>query len=156
MGMTRIFLLLRLSLFFTRTILFFSNSHPLSAALLLVIATLGGGIRLNRYLRIWFFFALMLIFLGGIIVIFLYITTLSRNDKIKSSLFLEFATTFFGVIIVRINLRLVSRDKMFTLSGLYEESSGLMLLFLTFYLLITLLVVVKLRERFKGTLRTKV
>merc|ERR1712044_49334 len=127
--MTRIFLLLRLSLFFTRTILFFSNSHPLSAALLLVIATLGVGIRLNRYLRIWFFFALMLIFLGGIIVIFLYITTLSRNDKIKSSLFLEFATTFFGVIIVRINLRLVSRDKMFTLSGLYEESSGLMLLF---------------------------
>ena len=58
------------------------STHPLVLALIIIAITLLVGTVASSILAFWVLLALLLVFLGGIIVIFSYITTLARNDKI--------------------------------------------------------------------------
>ena len=56
-------------------------NHPLMLCLALILFALRAG-RLRGLIFIkWIFYAIILIFLGGIIVVFIYVTTLAGNEK---------------------------------------------------------------------------
>jgi len=68
-------------LILTLTIVFLQLSHPLSIMLILLIQTfliclITGSINEN----FWFSYIIFLVFLGGILVIFIYITSLASNE----------------------------------------------------------------------------
>merc|ERR1712237_294372 len=81
------------------------------------------GIIVIKITLSWFFYLLVLVFLGGVIVLIIYINTLAINEKF-----------FF----IKINL------SNFISIILYESMNSVSLLFLILYLLLTLICVVKL------------
>ena len=127
-------------------------NHPLILALNLILLSLFLGGLLGFLSSSWIRIALILIFLGGIIVIFVYFTSLVSNEKLtlvsKSPLILSpllvaaSATSFlntslsvglfnFRHLIILINLLLIS------------------------YLLIALFIVVELTSSFKGAVELR-
>lgn len=58
-------------------------NNPFSYRLLLVFLAVVRGLVLGGWVASWAFYCVVLIFLGGMIVILLYIRTFRRDPKIK-------------------------------------------------------------------------
>nr|YP_010954807.1 NADH dehydrogenase subunit 6 [Hemisodorcus donckieri]WMW30192.1 NADH dehydrogenase subunit 6 [Hemisodorcus donckieri] len=144
-------------------------NHPLSLGLLLLIqsiliALISGWMNLT----FWYSYILLLIMIGGMLVLFLYMTSVASNEKFKFSQMLM--TLFILSIIVLIPIFLLM-DQWFTNSKIliFENFSFMLSLlslnkFLNFpaimisisliiYLLITLIVVIQISKFKQGPLR---
>lgn len=130
--------------------MFFLNFNPLILRILILLASLFIYFGLRQILSSWIGIALILIFLGGIIIIFLYITRLTSREKFlvkKNYLFIFFF--FFNFQYLRLN------EKNFffeNLKELYFLEKFLVILLIIRYLLISLILLVKISENFKGAL----
>ena len=124
-------------------------SHPIFFSVILIISSIVIGIMCIKINLSWFFYLLVLVFLGGVIVLIIYINTLAINEKFflykifNKSLFLLmfiilFQIIFFKNFFIKINL------SNFISIILYESMNSVSLLFLILYLLLTLICVVKL------------
>ncbi|KAH8374259.1 hypothetical protein KR009_000053, partial [Drosophila setifemur] len=164
------------SLIFTTSIIFLNMTHPLAIGLTLLIQTificLITGLITKSF---WYSYILFLIFLGGILVLFIYVTSLASNEIFNLSIKL----TLFSIILLFL-LFIISliMDKTYTsfflinneiesifnqnsylienslsLNKLYNFPTNLITILLINYLLITLIVVVKITKLFKGPLR---
>lgn len=133
-------------------------SHPLILSLVLVFRPVAVGALFYFSISVWIFNAIILIYLGGIIVLFLYISILSNEDKVFFTLNLFVSSLVFLFITIvrgravkhgarghfnRIPLRLAYLYK-----NLYFWGIG----FIILYLLLTLFRSVKFAEGHKGTL----
>lgn len=134
--------------------------HPLVLCLGLVGVSLVLGVSASIIISSWVFISLVLVFLGGIIVILLYISLLSSSDKIFSG----FNWIYFigGVVSIGVICFFISCKRRFAFRGitrflrlsyLYYSLNFSMLFFITFYLLLTLFLVVIFSESFKGALK---
>ena len=97
----------------------------------------------------WFFFLLILVFLGGVIVLIIYINTLSINEKffIKNFSFIDSVFIFNLTLIFfffKKNIHIKVNFSGTTPIILYENMNFFVLLFLILYLLLTIICVVKL------------
>jgi NADH-ubiquinone oxidoreductase chain 6 len=123
----------------------------------------------------WFSYILFLIFLGGILVLFIYVTSLASNEifnlSIKLTLFSFTILRFFIILslivdktyltsfflnneIERItNLYTYFSENSLSLNKLYNFPTNFVTILLINYLLITLIVIVKITKLFKGPLR---
>lgn len=157
--------ILILSFLFTRV------SHPLSIGLVLLIQTvlisLSAGTFTHSY---WFSYVLFLIFLGGILVLFIYVASLASNEIFLFSFpvfliyFFLFLTITFLIIYLDplitsyfslaspSSIELSLSTPQFTM-WLYSQNSINFTLFIISYLLLTLVVVIKIINLFKGPLR---
>ena len=97
----------------------------------------------------WFFYLLVLVFLGGVIVLIIYMNTLAMNEKF----FLSKVKFKFNYIFLLVSIPLLIFYKNsfikinysnFMSMNLYTSINSLLLVFLIFYLLLTLICVVKL------------
>lgn len=157
--------------------IFIQINHPLAIGLILLIQTtcicLITGI-INK--RFWFAYILFLIFLGGILVLFIYVTSLARNEIFSLSIKLTFVSfgLFFILIIFSFisdktilthfipnnEMDIISNNEIFiienslNLNKLYNYPTNLITILLINYLLITLIAVVKITKIFFGPLRT--
>merc|ERR1712001_585515 len=100
-----------------------------------------------RFLFHPIFFRLILVFLGGVIILVIYINTLIINEKIFSVKL----TKFLGIIFIRRlffflrkNTFYKIRINRFSAIIIYEKINFFLLIFLIIYLLLTLICVVKL------------
>ena len=133
-----------------------SATRPFRAVTCLIRASLALMAYMWVFCHKWIRVALALIFIGGIIVIFIYAASISRNEKLKLHNALEKC-----LLIIFLFLASLVRQVCFPNSILKEnypdfiflEHSVATLVFLVFYLLIVLLVVVKIVESFKGALK---
>lgn len=156
------------SLIFTRL------NHPLSTGLVLLVQTVlisvGSGLFRKRY---WFSYILFLIFLGGMLVLFIYVASLAANEqfKVKRSIGLILllgggirgALFFLDPVVLtnKINIsisRFVSdyfdiREGAFRVRAIYNTPRMCFTLFIIRYLLLALFVVVNLIRRSSGPLR---
>nr|YP_009524401.1 NADH dehydrogenase subunit 6 [Echinoecus nipponicus]AXR86897.1 NADH dehydrogenase subunit 6 [Echinoecus nipponicus] len=154
------------------SLLFSRLSHPLSLGLTLLLQTVTISITSGIYTpSYWFSYILFMIFLGGMLVLFIYVASLASNEPFSFSLttFSAFSTLFIILTVIilmsdpvmnshtstlaissinHINLLTPS-----TISWIYNSPSMLFTLFIITYLLLTLLVVVKITNLFKGPLR---
>jgi len=136
----------------------FYFSHPISIGLILVLLSiLRGGILIKINIT-WFFYLLVLVFLGGVIVLIIYMSTLAANEKF----FLSISTIKTGArgaarLAVGIGLYQKYASRKISPGGivasvLYEGPNISILVFLIFYLLLTLVAVVKLVKFESGPL----
>nr|QKX48748.1 NADH dehydrogenase subunit 6 [Linoclostis gonatias] len=176
MDITKIFL--SFLLIFFSFFMFFLN-HPLSMGLLILIQTLLtcllSGMLIKTY---WFSYILFLTFLGGLLVLFIYVSSIASNEifspisKLKSIfIFILFFFNFFLIILYFYNLKWMNmsmnsemnnlndffiffnNENKTNLSKLYNEQTFFLMLMLIIYLFITLIAVVKITNIFHGPLR---
>jgi len=131
--------------------------HPISLGLVLIFYSLLIGIARIIIRAPWFFYLLVLVFLGGVIILIIYIRTLAANEKfrIPSSfriLILIFIMIGTSLTILDYNYRNKTSFNINMVMNLYEYSNGRLSIFLITYLLITMVCVVKLVKFEKGPL----
>nr|YP_004935394.1 NADH dehydrogenase subunit 6 [Fabriciana nerippe]AEB33706.1 NADH dehydrogenase subunit 6 [Fabriciana nerippe] len=171
-------MLLSTLLIFISIFMFFIN-HPLSMGLMILTQTLLtcllSGMLFNTY---WFSYILFLIFLGGLLVLFIYVSSIASNELFKISILnkMLFFLFIFYIIIISFyfknnlnfmnfyfndemmnffNLLLFSNNEYnLNLMKLYNEQTYLMMMLMVIYLFITLIAVIKITNIFFGPLRS--
>ena len=137
----------------------FYLSHPISISISLIFIAILARIISFSINSSWFFYLIILVFLGGVIILIIYIRTLAANEKF--SLFNIKSRKVIFFIILRLSfIFLIKYKNIFnfvrlnnTAVGiLYESSNFTLLLFLIIYLLLTLVCVVKLVKFESGPL----
>nr|ARH53945.1 NADH dehydrogenase subunit 6 [Mordellochroa milleri] len=144
-------------------------SHPLSMGLVLLCQTLIISLLMgNLSLTFWFSYILFIVMVGGMLVLFLYMTSIASNEKFSSNLWLIIPFSLLiltpllkkSSIMLNINIKneeLISWDSKITMIQTMNKfmswPSNMMIYFLIIYLLITLIAVVKLTTPFSGTFR---
>jgi hypothetical protein len=143
------FIIIRLAL-----VSVFLTSSPSLLIMWLVILTFYLGFILRKILSSWIIYAVVLLFTGGMIILFMYILTLVSSVKVIFSN-------------VRIEARILTRRIILTfffipneitpdlnLSSIFLARSINYVLFLALYLFIVLLTVVKLSSAYQGALKS--
>nr|NP_982332.1 NADH dehydrogenase subunit 6 [Drosophila simulans]AAF77301.1 NADH dehydrogenase subunit 6 [Drosophila simulans]AAF77315.1 NADH dehydrogenase subunit 6 [Drosophila simulans]AAF77328.1 NADH dehydrogenase subunit 6 [Drosophila simulans]AAF77340.1 NADH dehydrogenase subunit 6 [Drosophila simulans]AAF77353.1 NADH dehydrogenase subunit 6 [Drosophila simulans] len=164
------------SLIITTSIIFLNMIHPLALGLTLLIQTIFvcmlTGLMTKSF---WYSYILFLIFLGGMLVLFIYVTSLASNEMFNlsikltvfSSLILLFMMilslvidkTSFSLFLMNndmqsiINMNSYFMENSLSLNKLYNFPTNFITILLMNYLLITLIVVVKITKLFKGPIR---
>nr|YP_009045439.1 NADH dehydrogenase subunit 6 [Parantica sita]AHA03790.1 NADH dehydrogenase subunit 6 [Parantica sita] len=162
-------------IYFSMIMLFIN--HPLSMGLLILIQTLLlciiSGMIINTY---WFSYILFLIFLGGLLVLFIYVSSIASNEMFK---FINFNFIIFIIFIIlfisimyNLNLKWLifffndemmnffynfmffNNENKINLSKLYNNNTFYLMLMMILYLYITLIAVVKITNIFFGPLRS--
>nr|AQT26336.1 NADH dehydrogenase subunit 6 [Drosophila melanogaster] len=164
------------SLIITTSIIFLNMIHPLALGLTLLIQTifvcLLTGLMTKSF---WYSYILFLIFLGGMLVLFIYVTSLASNEMFNLSMKL---TLFSSLILIFmlilsfimdktssslflmnddmqsiINMNSYFMENSLSLNKLYNFPTNFITILLMNYLLITLIVIVKITKLFKGPIR---
>lgn len=125
----------------------------------------------------WFSYVLFLIFLGGILVLFIYVTSLASNEMFTFSIkifiisIFIFFTSLLMIIIIDNSLitnfltnnEVISlteiksfiNENSISLNKLYNFPTNILTILLINYLFLTLIAVVKITNIFEGPLRPK-
>nr|YP_009058601.1 NADH dehydrogenase subunit 6 [Euploea midamus]AIM46769.1 NADH dehydrogenase subunit 6 [Euploea midamus] len=172
--MTKMFLSLLL-IFFSIFMLFIE--HPLSMGFMILMQTLFlcllSGLMINTY---WFSYILFLIFLGGLLILFIYVSSIASNEMFKTNNFIMFIPMIFFLLFFSYFLKnnlnwlnLSFNDEMMNfyykylffnfenkinLTKLYNNNTYYLMFMLIIYLFITLIAVVKITNIFFGPLRS--
>lgn len=167
------FLIILYPIIFITSIIFTKISHPLAIGLRLLLQTVliccSSG--LNN-ISFWFSYILFLIFLGGILVLFVYVTSLASNEMFKINLLsVLFILPMFLLIVILLSIDpiIIPEQSMFKIAlsfksvpyspdtsliaTIYNYTNINLTIFMVFYLLLTLVVVVKVTHNFFGPLR---
>nr|QNV49147.1 NADH dehydrogenase subunit 6 [Drino sp. PH-2020] len=164
------------SLMFTFNFIFLFMKHPMTMGLMLLTQTimicLISGLISKTF---WFSYILFLVFIGGMLVLFIYITSLASNEMFTMSMKLMILslTMFMTFMLILLfidknllqynnnteilsiyNLNSYIKENSLSINKLYNYPNNLLTILLMNYLLITLIAVVKITKLFKGPLRT--
>nr|ASY98116.1 NADH dehydrogenase subunit 6 [Theopropus cattulus] len=159
-----------MSIMLTLSIIFLTLNHPLSMGLILFTQTicmcLISGL---MSLSFWFSYILLLIYLGGMLILFMYITSLASNEMFLYSnktllLIIFFPLSFMSIYYLNLNYYMNLYENMENsltlnmmtnnfLMKMYNQPINMILIFIAAYLFLTLIAVVKIINIFKGPLR---
>nr|UPU95844.1 NADH dehydrogenase subunit 6 [Parachronistis sp.] len=169
-------LFLSITLMFMSLMMYFFN-HPLSMGLMILMQTLLicilSGMLISTY---WFSYILFLTFLGGLLVLFIYVSSIASNELFNFPLKMKFLfifmlilSFFFSILYMNLNWlnfnNKIDMEKFFNfylffnnenkinLTKLYNNQTFFLMLILIIYLFITLIAVVKITNIFFGPLR---
>nr|QNP09906.1 NADH dehydrogenase subunit 6 [Ochthebius sp. IBE<ESP> RA617] len=163
-----LFMLLLLNIMLSINFLFMI--HPLSMGLTLlaqtIMITMITGLMNFNY---WFSYILFLIMIGGMLVLFIYMTSIASNEKFKFNMKLTIMMLMIFLMIMAImmlinkNLLLINNFNYFInsynnylmMSKFYNKPSNIIMFIMIIYLFITLIAVVKITEFKSGPLRQK-
>nr|YP_011017121.1 NADH dehydrogenase subunit 6 [Locastra muscosalis]WQB62479.1 NADH dehydrogenase subunit 6 [Locastra muscosalis] len=170
--MMKMFFSLNLIIF--SLIMFFIN-HPLTMGLLILSQTifvcLISGMLISTY---WFSYILFLTFLGGLLVLFIYVSSIASNEmfEFSFSLKMSFYLSIFIMLLMimfmlnknnfELNLEMnnlfnyymfFNNENNINLTKLYNDQTFKLMIMLVIYLFITLIAVVKITNIFFGPLR---
>nr|YP_009107235.1 NADH dehydrogenase subunit 6 [Tyspanodes hypsalis]AIT99554.1 NADH dehydrogenase subunit 6 [Tyspanodes hypsalis] len=174
-------------MFFSLLIILFSfmmlfMTNPLSMGLMILIQTLLtcliSSMSLSTY---WFSYILFLTFLGGLLVLFIYVSSIASNEYFKISFFMMMIFIIllmmsllmsiyfyknlywlnFNISNLEMNnffnyLIFFNNENKINLSKLYNNQTFLLMLMMMIYLFITLIAVVKITNIFFGPLRSSI
>nr|WEV93836.1 NADH dehydrogenase subunit 6 [Patania balteata] len=172
-------------MFFSLLIIIFSfmmlfMHHPLSMGLMILMQTiltcLISSIMISTY---WFSYILFLTFSGGLLVLFIYVSSIASNElfKISFNMKMFFFLSIFIIMMISLfniynlnwmnfninnlemknffNLMLFfNNENKINLSKLYNNQTFMLMMMMVIYLFITLIAVVKITNIFYGPLRS--
>nr|AIL31459.1 NADH dehydrogenase subunit 6 [Daimio tethys] len=159
------------------TLFMFFLKHPLSMGLMILIQTLLicliSGLYIYTY---WFSYILFLTFSGGLLVLFIYVSSVASNElfsfPFKNIIIITFLFTilmtnllFFDMNFMNLvydyfkpnnlnNYFIFINNNSMNLTKLYNEQTYLLTILMVTYLFITLIAVVKITNIFYGPLRS--
>nr|WCS91781.1 NADH dehydrogenase subunit 6 [Dyscolus orthomus] len=171
------YLLLMLSLMMTITFMFLN--HPMSMGLILLIQTLLIALMSGMYsYSYWFSYILFLVMIGGMLVLFIYMTSLASNEmfnfSMKMSIFIMIIISitmlsyffidymFMNPLFKNSNMSemindtlMLKNENLISLNMIYNTPNNMITLMLVNYLFLTLIAVVKITDISYGPLRQK-
>nr|WLG71244.1 NADH dehydrogenase subunit 6 [Rhithrodytes pantaleonii] len=170
--------LLTIMMNFYMTLIFMYLNHPLSMGFILLIQTLIISLITSTYsYSFWFSYILFLIMIGGMLILFMYMTSLASNEKFKFSLLLSWTMmllipltlfimfiidkTFINMMLKNSNLMelfnysFFKNENMNSLWMMYNNPNNMITIILINYLFLTLIAVVKITKSNAGPLRQK-
>nr|QHD19800.1 NADH dehydrogenase subunit 6 [Afissula sp. XL-2019] len=147
-------------------------NHPLSLGFMILIQSfltcfILGSLTLN----FWYSYILILIMVGGLLILFIYMTSIASNEKFKfnSLLFVTSSLIIFSTMALSVNTPFLMNDLFFknelilnlnnnynfyySMSKFYNFPSLKIMILTIFYLLITMIASVKICKTNKGPLR---
>nr|UBA17452.1 NADH dehydrogenase subunit 6 [Peruphasma schultei] len=142
---------------------FLLMKHPLSMGTLIIIqALMIAMITGMSYKSFWFSYILFLMFIGGMMVLFIYMTSLTPNMLFSLSLkkiLIMLLTLMFIMTIFKWNKTIYNNDMMnmnttnLILIKMYSSPMNISVIMLANYLLFTMITVFKITESNMGPLR---
>nr|ARH54387.1 NADH dehydrogenase subunit 6 [Gastrallus laevigatus] len=144
------------------SIMFITQTHPLMAVILLIITTTCTAMMTGNMLStFWFSYMIFLIMVGGMLVVFIYMTSIASNELLKMNL-----KTI--TMLIPITMTLMILEETLSMDFNIKESNyeTMMIKFINYpfiwititmvlYLLITLIATVKITNMKMGPLRQK-
>lgn len=128
--------------------LFFNTPFYITFGLLII--AMGVGLTGRYFVSGWLFICVIMVFLGGILILFFYVVSLRRQKKNR----LQF--NFLRLLIVLLLMiffftqKIYGGNEIYICSQLYYFSYSTRLYLLTLFLFLCLLAVSKITENFKG------
>nr|QZK22088.1 NADH dehydrogenase subunit 6 [Amitermes sp. QLD_231] len=148
------------------SLMFTQMKHPLAMGLMLLIqTTMVCLISGTMYSSFWFSYILFMIMIGGMLVLFMYMTSLASNEMFSPSNKMLMATLALLPILMYMMPTVTNNKEMKTYSTMmeneilttttvmYNQMMGTMTTLLVLYMLLTLIVVVNIINVSKGPLR---
>nr|URX52725.1 NADH dehydrogenase subunit 6 [Incisitermes nr. barretti] len=149
------------------SVMFTQMNHPLAMGMMLLIQTtmmcLISGLMHQNF---WFQYILFMVFVGGLLVLFIYVTSLASNEMISLSTKMIITATMMLLALMlikdwsttnstetKLHNTMTENEVMTMTSKLYNLPNGTMTILMALYLLMTLIVVVKITDITKGPLR---
>nr|YP_010535529.1 NADH dehydrogenase subunit 6 [Ornithodoros erraticus]UYB78285.1 NADH dehydrogenase subunit 6 [Ornithodoros erraticus]UYB78298.1 NADH dehydrogenase subunit 6 [Ornithodoros erraticus] len=124
--------------------LFLSSLHPISMLMIMISTTIYLTLMIYMVMKhSWLSLIITLLMLGGLLVIFLYITSLTPNKKFILSKKMFFALMPLSLLINFNNSFYTNFSNLTTLS-IFDIDKTPMLFLMLIYLLLTLLVIMKM------------
>nr|WON66001.1 NADH dehydrogenase subunit 6 [Carpelimus sp. 1 HFZ-2023b] len=150
-----IFMLLMINLSMT----FLFLNHPISMGLILLTQTLMTSLSMNLIMKnAWFSYILFLIMIGGLLIIFIYMTSLISNKKFKFSIKILTFNMIMLITFYFIEYNSIFENKnniQFNFNKYINTPSFSIMIIMIIYLLITMIAVVKITQFKSGALRQK-
>nr|YP_009937434.1 NADH dehydrogenase subunit 6 [Trigonopterus kotamobagensis]QNT26944.1 NADH dehydrogenase subunit 6 [Trigonopterus kotamobagensis] len=155
------------------SLLFMSLTHPLSlGSILLIQTTLIAWASGFLYPSFWFSYILFLVMIGGMLVMFIYMTSVASNEKFslpkRTLYFFCLSLSIFSLLSLFLNnqsflplnpsilpIQLLTPMNNMNMTKYFNFPSMSVLIFLMMYLLVTLIAIVKITDKTKSTLRQK-
>nr|AKM22826.1 NADH dehydrogenase subunit 6 [Bombyx mori] len=160
------------------SIMYFMN-HPLSMGMMILMQTMItcmiSGMLVKTY---WFSYILFLIFLGGLLVLFIYVSSIAFNELFLFNLNMKMLNIIIMMIIIIMMMYFINikynnliennseMNKLFTkmlffndenkinLNKMYNNQMSFLTMMLIIYLFVNLVAVVKITNIFYGPLRS--
>nr|AXS65558.1 NADH dehydrogenase subunit 6 [Curculionoidea sp. 23 KM-2017] len=150
-----------ISLLLTLSLIFIFLSHPLSISIILFLQTILISLitgKLNN--NFWFSYILFLILIGGLMILFIYMTSIASNEKFQfslNSLFLPSAIFIIMIMMSNLNFHnILNFESLMSITSINKSmNSNMMISFnlIIIYLLISLIAVTNLTKTHSGPLR---
>nr|AND96730.1 NADH deshydrogenase subunit 6 [Onthophagus rhinolophus] len=159
-------MLLMLTIMFLSSLFITWIKHPLSMGVLLLIQTINLSLYMGYMnLNYWYSYILFLIMIGGMLVLFIYMTSVASNEKFLPSMkmFMFFISIMLTYILISmlidpfylsINFNFMNQNNNLSLNKFFNFPNLMIMYMLILYLLITLFAIVKITNFKKGSLRT--
>nr|AQP29005.1 NADH dehydrogenase subunit 6 [Procapritermes sp. A TB-2017] len=148
------------------SLMFTQMKHPLAMGLMLLLqTTMVCIISGTMYKTFWFSYILFMIMIGGMLVLFMYMTSLASNEMFSPSNKMLMTTMMMLPILLYMmptmtnNKEMNLHDTMMeneittTTTVMYNQMMGTMTTLLVLYMLLTLIVIVNIINVSKGPLR---
>nr|ATP75100.1 NADH dehydrogenase subunit 6 [Sitona callosus] len=164
-------LLFLITMSWSFSVIFVFLNHPLSFGFILLLQTTLTAMSCSILnFDCWFSYILFLIMIGGMLVLFIYMTSVASNEKFKFSnkLFIMFMSTFVILLITLIfldsfltmldtfNYDLINQSTSnidLSKNKYMNYPSMLIIMLMMLYLLVTLIAIVKITKFKAGPLR---
>nr|NP_852173.1 NADH dehydrogenase subunit 6 [Lepidopsocidae sp. RS-2001]AAP44722.1 NADH dehydrogenase subunit 6 [Lepidopsocidae sp. RS-2001] len=159
--------MLLFTLLSTFSILFLFMKHPLSAGLILIMSTILVALMTAYMLQtFWFSYILTLILIGGMLILFIYMISLSPNQKFMISSILFLIPLF---LIIPMMMNMIDPMILMELSQkindqinwnlpqsikLFNTNSSILTIISINYLFLIMIIVTKITSSLKGPLRS--
>nr|AQP27406.1 NADH dehydrogenase subunit 6 [Havilanditermes atripennis] len=148
------------------SLMFTQMKHPMAMGLMLLMQTIMVClISGTMYKSFWFSYILFMIMIGGMLVLFMYMTSLASNEMFSPSnkmlmpslLILPILTYMMPTLTnnkeMNTHNTMMENEIMTTTTVMYNKMMGMMTTMLVIYMLLTLIVVVNIINVSKGPLR---
>nr|YP_010946359.1 NADH dehydrogenase subunit 6 [Balta vilis]WGO57077.1 NADH dehydrogenase subunit 6 [Balta vilis] len=149
------------------SLMFTQMSHPMTMGLLLLVQTTLSSMMSGMLSQtFWFPYILMLIFLGGMMVLFIYVTSIASNEMIQMSMKMTMTISITLLVMMLMvnyypemnnqetnNMMFINSNTLNNMMKLYNNSTNMITVMMASYLFITLIAIVKITNIFKGPLR---
>nr|YP_010946944.1 NADH dehydrogenase subunit 6 [Sigmella digitalis]WGO57701.1 NADH dehydrogenase subunit 6 [Sigmella digitalis] len=155
-----------MSISISTSFLFTQIKHPLSMGLILLIQTILISLMSGMITQsFWFSYILLIVFLGGMLILFIYVTSLASNEMFfmstKMLIMMIIMTSMMILLLKNIKPFMQNTESMnfFPMNNaemlmkLYNQPTKTITVILASYLFLTLITVVKITNLHKGPLR---
>nr|YP_009564775.1 NADH dehydrogenase subunit 6 [Henosepilachna vigintioctopunctata]QAY82226.1 NADH dehydrogenase subunit 6 [Henosepilachna vigintioctopunctata] len=158
-----------LSFMMTFSFILIFLKHPLSLGFFILIQTILISITMGMFYNFWYSYILFLIMIGGLLILFIYMTSIASNEKFKTNFYLisSFSLIIFSTTVNLIQSNLNLNNFLFNNILTNQDNSKYFLsmtkflifpqnkifIFSIFYLLISMIASIKICKLNFGPLR---